>query len=190
MKTIFTTLTAAAALSAALATTAPAQDAEKWQGFYLGGRVNMQNLGISGVPIGIDPEINAGVFGGYNHAVAPDFVLGAELGYDSKLDYTVAGTGLDLENNISLRGRGGYAFGNSLLYGSLGYGWTDWDVAAAGISGSGQGISYGVGLETMLTENITTRFEYTRTNYDFSGPALGGRDGEVDAFTVGVAYKF
>ena len=141
MKTIFKSLTAAATLSAAITTTAIAQDAEKWEGFYAGGRVNMQNLGISGVPVGIDPEINAGVFGGYNYAVAPNFVLGAELGYDSKLDYTVMGTGLDLENNINLRGRGGYAFGNSMLYGSLGYGWTDWDVAAAGVSGSGQGIS-------------------------------------------------
>ncbi|QFT81480.1 hypothetical protein FIU89_12725 [Roseovarius sp. THAF27] len=190
MKTIFKSLTAAAALVSAIATNAAAQDAEKWQGFYLGGRVNMQNLEISDVPFGINPEINAGVFGGYNHAVAPNFVIGAELGYDSKLDYTVMGTGLDLENNVSVRGRGGYAFGNSLLYGSLGYGWTDWDVAAAGVSGSGQGISYGVGLETMLTDNITTRFEYTRTSYDFSGPGLGGRDGDVDAFTVGVAYKF
>ncbi len=191
MKTIFHTLTAAAAIGAALTTAAAAQDAQKWQGFYLGGRVNMQNLDVSNTPINFDPEINAGFFGGYNHAVAPNFVLGGELGYDSALDYHVIGPAkLTLDNNVSLRARGGYAFGNSLLYGTAGYGWSDWNVAAVGVSGSAEGFSYGIGLETLLTDKISTRFEYTRTNYDFSGPGLGGRSGDVDAFSVGVSYRF
>ena len=148
---IFQTLTAAA-LSADLTTTAAAQDAAKWQGFYAGGRVNMQNLDISPLPFNLDPEINAGIYSGYNHAVAPNFLVGGEIGYDSALDYHVVGpASIELDNNISLRGRGGYAFGNSLLYGTVGYGWSDWNVAAVGASGSAEGFSYGTGLETLLT---------------------------------------
>lgn len=189
MKTVLKTLTLAAAVSAGLSNIAAAQDAEKWEGFYAGARVNMQNLDISGVPFGFDPDVNAGLFGGYNHAVAPNFVLGAELSYDGGLDYNIGGGNLKLDNNLGVRARGGYAFGNSMLYGTLGYASTEWDVPGFA-TGSADGFVYGIGLETLLTENISTRFEYTRTDYDFSGPALGGRSGEVDAFSIGVSYKF
>lgn len=190
MKTLIKSLTAVAAFGTFLSTAAAAQDAEQWQGFYAGARVNMQNLDISGVPFGIDPELNAGIFGGYNHAVAPNFVLGGEVSFDSELDYTVPGPNkLKLDNNIGLRARGGYAFGNSLLYGTLGYAWSDWNVPGIA-SGSADGFVYGIGLETLVTDKVSARFEYTRTDYDFSGPGLGGRSGDVDTFSVGVSYKF
>ncbi len=191
MKTIFKSLTAAAALSAAITSTATAQDAEKWEGFYAGGKLNMQSLDFSGAPINLGSANNFAVFGGYNHAIAPNWVLGGELEYGSAMSHNLMGpVDIDLENNINLRARGGYAFGNSLVYGTAGYGWSDWDVDVAGFSGSADGFSYGVGFETLLSENVSTRFEYTRTDYDFSGPGLAGQSGEVDRLSVGIAYKF
>lgn len=189
MKTIFKTLTAAAALTSALATTAPAQEAELWEGFYAGARVNLQEFDITGAPVGIDPAFNVGVFGGYNHAVAPQFVLGGEASFDSQADHSIGGPTIQLENNFGLRARGGYAFGSSLLYGTVGYSWSDFNVPGT-TSGSADGFVYGIGLETFVTDNVSTRFEYTRTDLDISAPGIGVSSGEIDRFSIGVSYKF
>ena len=190
MKTVFKTLTAAAALASALASTATAQDAELWEGFYAGARVNMQDLDISGAPVSIDTGFNIGIYGGYNHAVAPNFVLGGELSYDSQSEHTIgAPPPLQLDNNFSLRARGGYAFGNTLLYGTAGYSWSDFNVPGV-LSGSAEGFVYGVGLEHMITESVSTRFEYTRSDLDLSAGGLGVNSADVNRFSIGVSYKF
>lgn len=190
MHSIFKTVTAAAALTAALASTAAAQDAEQWEGFYAGARVNMNQLDVSGSAIGIDPGFNAGIFGGYNHAVGSNFILGGELSYDSESSHDVFGPiNIDLENNIGVRARGGYTFGNSMLYATAGYAWSDWNVGGL-VSGSGDGFVYGVGLETLLTENISTRFEYTRTDMRLSGGGVPSTSADINTFSVGLAYKF
>lgn len=190
MKKVFQTMTAAAALCAALATTATAQDAEKWQGFYTGLSLNAQDYNATGIGLPLDETYNIGIFGGYNHAIAPNVVIGGELSYGTETSAEILpGVDMTFENNLGIRGRAGYTFGNSMLYGTLGYATSDYRFNASP-SGTADGVTFGAGLETMVSDNVTARFEYTRSQLEASGGVFPGQSFDQNTFSVGVAYKF
>lgn len=185
------TTIAAAAVAATLSTAAIAQDADQWQGFYGGLKFSAHDHDTTPGALPLDQAYNAGIFAGYNHAIAPNMVIGGELGYDGKARAEIApGLDLEVDKTVTLRGRAGYAIGNSMIYGSLGYAWSDYGFSAGGTTGSADGVTYGAGIETLVTDNITARFEYTRSSRDLSGGPLAGQDMDINSFSVGVAYKF
>ena len=67
----------------------------------------------------------------------------------------------------SARVKGGYAFGDLLAYGTVGWAWSTTNYSnSSGSSGQTvQGVAYGVGAEYAITRNVSLRAELLR--YDF-----------------------
>ena len=67
----------------------------------------------------------------------------------------------------SARVKGGYAFGDMLAYGTLGWAWSTTDYRDLGVSSSQtvKGVAFGLGGEYAITRNVSLRAELLR--YDF-----------------------
>lgn len=192
MQKILKTFGLATACSLTLATASLAQDALQWQGFYGGLQANSISPEIDGLFIPLGSGQSVGVFGGYNHAVGDHFVIGGELNYnsDTSIEITPA-MDLTLEGLLTIRARAGYAIGNALFYGSLGYAQTDVSLTGAPITLEADGAIFGLGVEAMLTSNISARIEYIRSDMDLSGgPIPPGTNVNADSVTMGIAYHF
>lgn len=190
----------AIALTAALvASTASAQDAGQWTGFYAGFATNIISPEFDNSPIAtpLQEGTGFGFYGGYNYAVGSNFVVGAEIGVSGPVAFqTVLGSpDFEFENMVNARIRGGYAIGSAMVYGSLGYQMVNYD-AAAGIStaGSADGLVYGIGMEMLLTDSVSVRLDYTSTHMNPEAGTLIGAGGsdQIDANAVGlgVALRF
>ncbi len=69
----------------------------------------------------------------------------------------------------SARVKGGYAFGNLLAYGTVGWGWATTSYQDLGVSSDKTvtGAAFGLGAEYAITRNVSLRAELLR--YDFDG---------------------
>lgn len=190
----FSTFLAAAGLAAALVpAAASAQDAALWSGFYAGLQANIISPSFELIPIPLDTGTGLGIYGGYNHALGDNFVVGGEISYNAETDIGSVFFPVTMDNAITLRGRAGYAVGNVLAYASLGYVWADVSFGPApGIDLDAEGMIYGIGLEAMLAENISMRIEYTQSDLDLSStiPLPPGFSVQADTVSIGVAYHF
>ena len=96
----------------------------------------------------------------------------------------------------SLRARGGYAMGNLLVFGSLGWAWSGsrYQDYSGASDKSLDGYAFGVGAEYAITRNVAIRAELSR--YDFGnatyqmpyGPAVVSTSQNL--LTLGVAAQF
>ncbi len=138
---------------------------------------------FSGVELG--PDLGAAL-GSAGSANVSGLAGGAHIGYNFQAARIVGGVEADgMFSSIgsgsvgsssfsqdflsSARVKGGYAFGDMLAYGTLGWAWSTTDYRDAGVSTSQtvRGVAYGVGLEYAITRNVSLRGELLR--YDFGG---------------------
>lgn len=121
---------------------------------------------------------------GFDYQFSDQFVAGVQFDYTgssvstvAELDLGVPGfTGYDLEasDNYTVAGRLGYlANPDTLVYGLVGWTWTDFeqDVKFVGETVFSNdfdvnGLTVGAGIETVLAQNITGKLEYRYTSYD------------------------
>lgn len=192
MKRILNTLAAATALTATLSHGVQAQDALAWQGFHAGLQVSSVDPDITGSSIDADRAGGYGLFAGYDHALGDNWVVGGELSYGRSGDHTVSpAVGIALENAITLSARAGYAFGGTLVYGRLGFQQMDVTPTTGAIDWTAEGAVFGLGVEQMLSENISARLEYTRSDLDLSGTGVPAGVGlSNDSVSLGIAYRF
>ncbi|WP_293858806.1 outer membrane beta-barrel protein [uncultured Alsobacter sp.] len=164
-----------------------------WQGFYVGGHLG-GGFGKAG------PVDTSGLLGGAHAGVNVQydrFVVGAEG------DFTFSGVGNNSFTErarhdwlASIRGRGGYSFGNILAYGTLGFAFADVNYRSilGRASDTTTGWAIGFGAEMMVTPNVTIRAEYLRyelgsTTYPSAiGPVQ--IDSSVNVIRAGASYKF
>ena len=135
--------------------------------------------------------VTGGGYVGYNFQFDNNWVTGIEaMGGFSGAEDTVAGYTVKQDWDASLRGRLGYAFENSLLYGLAGLGATGAEVSLPGGSDSNVhlGWNIGAGLETYITDNVTARVEYDFSDYQSQDYNLGG-GGPTDVDLTGHAVK-
>lgn len=200
MRLTVSALASVAALASAFAaTSASAQDASQWTGFYAGFATNIisPEFDNSTVMVPLQEGTGLGVYGGYNYAVSGNIVVSAEVGIGGPATFQTALGQPDFEfdNVVNARIRGGYAVGNALVYGSLGYQQVNFS-AATGIStdGSADGLVYGIGIEMLLTDNVSVRLDYTSTHMTpDDNTIIGAPNGtQIDANAVGlgVALRF
>lgn len=187
------TLSAIALATAFTATAAAAQDASQWTGFYAGFATNIisPELDNSTAFLPLQEGTGFGLYGGYNYAVGENFVVGAEVGLGGPTAFQTALGNPDFEfdNVVNARVRGGYALGNAMVYGTLGYQVVNYG-ATTGYStaGSASGLVYGIGIEMLLTETVSVRLDYTSThmNPDDSSTLASGANSQIDANAVGL----
>lgn len=181
------------ALAAIAATTAQAQDAGQWEGFYAGLATNIisPEFDNAALMVPLQEGTGFGAFGGYNYAVGSNFVVGAEVGLGGPVSFqtSLGNPDFEFDNVVNARVRGGYAVGNALIYGSLGYQQANYG-ATAGLSteGTADGIVYGLGVEVLLVDNVSFRMDYTSTHMNLEdGTIVGATGGEqIDANAVGL----
>ncbi len=170
----------------------PVVQVHDWSGAYAGlkfGKSSGDWEWNSGAEFGPIDSANAyGGFAGYNMQRG-NLVYGVEAGV-TKSDVTVVAPGpttFDADNFFEIKGRLGYAMDRVMVYGALGYmsgtindGATDVDL---------DGMTYGIGAEFMVTDNIFAGLEYQRAA--LSGTYLANDlDADVDTISVRVGFQF
>ena len=144
-----------------------------------------------GVVLGWDLEVDD-----WHLAVEGEFILsGASETVIVDVGGDVFTSVLDVKRSFGLAARYGYAFGGDVfVYGRLGWTRTKVSLSVTGpdlaVSGAinVDGISYGAGVEWALSNRVSLRGEYIRTNYE---NILGQPLHPIrDAFRGGIALRF
>ncbi|MEJ0097933.1 MAG: outer membrane protein [Bauldia sp.] len=133
-----------------------------------------------------------GAYAGYNLQTNQNLVIGFEgdATFTGKSGSNGTGT---VKNpwDATFRGRVGYTWGNTLLYGTAG-------VAAGEVKGSGGytgsvtkvGWTAGVGLEHAFTDTVTGRVEYRHTDLGTANLAPSSVSYSSNDVLVGIGVKF
>jgi outer membrane immunogenic protein len=170
---------ASSLLPLALLLAAPGAEADEFN------RTNTGPYGadFSGVEVG--PDLGAAL-GSASSVNISGPAGGAHIGYNFQASRVVGGVEADgMFSSIrsgslgsasfnqdflsSARVKGGYAFGDLLAYGTLGWAWSTTDYHYLGVSTNQtvNGVAFGLGAEYPITRNVTLRAELLR--YDFGG---------------------
>lgn len=173
----------------------PVADVANWTGLYVG-------LGYSSVSNADMEYSNATMFEylegemesffiGYNYQFSNNFVVGGELNYSSGLEGVTGFPNEFLSDILSVRLRGGYAFGNLHAYGFAGYAVSEYTIPALTFQWDVDGETYGLGVEYMINDNFIIGLEYARWNLSGDTAVAGiSQTNEIDAITLRAAFHF
>jgi len=150
----------AAAAAAVIATPALAAD---FAGPYVGAGITLDNIQGSGALDGLGfSGAGATGFAGYNIGLGGSGFAGVEANIDLN---TADIAGVEAKWGWGVGARLGYKLNDSTaLYARAGYARNKIEVL--GSSGWGDGVRYGAGLETGVTDHMSLRAEFTQTNYE------------------------
>ena len=180
---------------------------ERWTGLYVGATYGYVDgsTDVSGDSGNFSFDKSGGIgtlLAGYNFQMGRA-VLGVEADIWGLGDVSGdAGSGPgsvsgELNWLSSVRGRAGYLVSPALLlYGTAGFAWADYDIRAAGVSGSETftGYQVGGGAEYAFAQRWTLRLEYVYTDLGSERISHGGFENTYDpdfhAVRAGVALKF
>ncbi len=164
---------------------APVNMGGDWTGFYAGGQLGYLDVKGKSAAAGVDGnDTSYGLHAGYNY----DFglwVLGAELEYDwASLDLVAGGATVGSVDSVwRAKLRGGYDFGNTLLYATAGYAEVDTSL------GDSSGNFYGLGLAYQATDQFVISGEYLKHSFDDIGGTVG-LNADADSFSIRASFKF
>lgn len=124
-----------------------------------------------------DSEGVYGVYGGYDYDFG-QFVLGGELDYQT--GDSIELDGVEADDILRAKLRGGYDLGRTLVYGTVGAAQLGTDI------GDDTGIVGGVGVEYKVTDNFSVGGEYLAHRFeDFDDTGV-----DIDADTVSLRGSF
>ncbi len=147
---------------------------ESWTGYQVGIQVGNQHIKAKGTG---ESNPTLGVHIGYLHDFG-GYVFGGEISHDAAAKYTVGGVKKSAKTT-RIKIKGGHSFGETLLYGVVGY-------AGLDIGGTNEdGISAGIGVSYRLTPQMVLGLEYLHDTY-----SSGGADTEADSVFLKASYKF
>ena len=143
-----------------------------WTGFYIGGNIGanwpQDDLEI----LDDDAKLIGGGHIGWNFQTPSSWVIGVEgdANFSDDFDYLA-----------SVRGRLGYAFGRTLVYGTGGVAFAGF---ADNILDDETGWVAGGGVETKVRPNLSLGLEALYYNFDNASTSIGGFDNSTEALTV------
>ncbi|MBW4708023.1 porin family protein [Roseobacter sp. YSTF-M11] len=165
---------------------APIYTGGDWTGFYAGAQVG--NLDVDGqgglAGVGGD-DTTFGVHAGYNYDFG-SWVIGGELDYDdASVDLENAGgpIGQSVDSVWRAKLKGGYDFGNTLVYATAGL--ADVDTTVGGDTGD----FYGIGVAYKATQQFIVSGEYLTHSFNDLG-GTPGLDADADTFTIRASWQF
>ena len=180
---------------APVAVAAPVAAATDWSGFYFGGLVSFDSGPTTAHTIStstdfdpdeLDPATNYGVFAGYNKQMG-SFVLGGELAYSTGTYVGVAYPTTVWDYMADVKARAGYSLGRAMVYGVVGYSFSD--LATGPIEYNATGISYGAGVDFMITDRIFLGAEYLSRDLKGVNVANPGSDVRIDGVIQSAAIR-
>lgn len=172
---------------------APAID--PFEGFYVGlafgnvGGDGNEGLGAISGPFDVDRDAVLGAIGGYNFQHGR-LVLGAELAAWAVDTPINDGSVVELNRLADVRGRVGWASGNFLLYGAVGWSWARTENTASGVESDHDGHNLGVGVEYNVSETLFLGLDYTARDLDGDGPADLEYDMDVNTLSLRGGFRF
>jgi len=154
----------ALAASAAFATPAMAED---FAGPYVGLGVTLDNVQGSGNAEGLGVSgLGATAFAGYDIALGKSSFIGVEANVDvNSADYEDATTEVEADWGWGIGARLGYKLNDSTALFVRG-GYARNRVSVNNFSAWGDGVRYGVGVQTALNQNLSLRAEVSQFNYE------------------------
>jgi outer membrane immunogenic protein len=194
--------------SAAPAYEPPPPPVFTWTGFYVGvqGGYGFGSFTDGGSIVGAASGGLVGGTVGYNYQVAPHFVLGGEVdfsfaGISGTGGYPGFGAYGAVDNLLTARLRGGYAWERALFYVTGGFAGASnaFQIASWRFGGSQSifqaGWALGAGVEYAITPNISAKGEYLYTSTGpssyFDTPFYALQSGaNMSAVRAGVNYHF
>jgi outer membrane immunogenic protein len=164
-----------------------------WMGPYLGFNAGYQWGNVTNTPTS-PSGFAGGVQGGYNFQ-SGQFVFGAETDLQlSAAEDAVAGVKFANTWFGTVRGRGGLALNNVLIYGTGGfaYGGGRAHVAGASDTRTHLGWTAGLGIEVGLTPGWSAKAEYLYVDLGDRGYAVTGTQNAIESnlLRLGVNYRF
>ena len=144
--------------------------AEDFSGPYIGAGVTLDNVQGSGDVEGLGASgIGGTVFAGYDLALGQN----AFVGLEANADLNTADVELDTDELETVEADWGWGVGGRIgyklnastaLFARVGYARNR--VSADDVSAWADGVRYGVGLQTSLTQNVSLRAEFSQFNYE------------------------
>lgn len=152
----------------------------EWTGFYLGGQAGYGSADVPGADY--DGGL-AGLHAGYMHDIG-NWVIGGELDYDWA---QMENGGAEIDSIARAKLIGGYDFGDTLLYATVGG--FNANLAAAGGDTDDSGALVGAGLKYRIADGWLAGVEalYHQAD-DFGGVA--GNDLDATTVTARISYQF
>jgi hypothetical protein len=132
---------------------------------------------------------SGGLFVGYNAAVG-DWIVGSELGLTRSAEADYDWYMVGLSDIIDLRLRAGRAFGNTLVYGAVGYSQARAGKIGFTFDNRVSGASVGVGFEVNLARNVFVGGDVTRRNFSRSTGGGDFNNGVLTTATVRAGFRF
>lgn len=178
-----------------LATNVQAQDASSWAGFTVGLQASQGHGSQEYGPItayDIDGSAS-GVFVGYM-MTSGAWAYGAELSY-AKADYHEVETdgsatfpAWNFNHTVDLKARAGYAIDRALVYGVLGYGFSEWENGTEGAADlyDIKGAIFGFGVDYQISDRVFLGAEVLRRGMD----ADSLFDADLTTVTLRAGMKF
>mgnify|MGYP002622317243 CR=1 FL=1 len=166
-----------------------------WTGFYLGAQGGYAWTTLENGFLALDEDFDGGFLGvhaGYN-VQNGDWVYGIEgdINYNWA-EETFGGVDVGLDWDASLRGRLGYAWDRTLLYGTAGLALANGYVEGGGYDESDTfvGWTVGAGVEHAFTQNVSARIEYRYSDFGDNDFGLGLGDFELTQHKVGLGFSY
>lgn len=151
-----------------------------WTGFYTGLQLGYGDVSSDSGLLDGNNELY-GFHAGYDYDFG-SFVLGAELDYD-RGDIDLGGGAANIDSIARLKVRGGYDFGDMLLYATAG-------AARADTSGGDEtGPFAGIGATYRMSDRYTLGAELLQHRFDDFGGVVGN-DLDATTFTVRGSIRF
>lgn len=170
---------------------------EPFEGFYVG--LGFGHIGGSGSetipssvtaplvnPLDIENDGVHTIFAGYNFQNG-NLVYGPEVAAWS-VNATLSGP-TELNRLADIRGRLGWAAGDALFYGALGWSWGQYENTASGFEVDLDGHNIGIGVEYNVSESLFVGVDYTRRSLEGSSPSLDV-ELDVDTFALRGGFRF
>ena len=158
---------------------APAPLAD-WTGFYTGLQFGYGDVDSDSGQLDGDNGLY-GFHAGYDYDLG-NYVIGAELDYD-KADIDLGGGAANIDSIARLKFKGGYDFGDTLLYATAGAARADTSV------GDETGPFIGLGMTYRVTDRYTVGAELLQHQFDDVG-GIAGNDLDATTLTVRGSIRF
>jgi outer membrane immunogenic protein len=166
-----------------------APPADAFTGFYGALEFGTINGSVTSAPTSsFDGGITLGLAAGYNWQTGP-FVFGGEVRMMRAEDFSWPAGAADAYRTLyDLRGRAGYAIGDFMVYGALGYSVGTFAPSTAN-AGDTDGLNFGIGMEYNVSDRFFLGADLTRRDLEGTN-ALGAVETEIDTLSLRGGLRF